>query len=47
MLSSNIRYTGEEEADLWATLPEKKFRDATEYRGGDKLNEFLSRDKRS
>jgi ring-1,2-phenylacetyl-CoA epoxidase subunit PaaB len=47
MLSSDIRYTGDGEADFWATLPEKKFRDATEYRGGDKLNEFLSRNTRS
>jgi ring-1,2-phenylacetyl-CoA epoxidase subunit PaaB len=34
---------GPAEKDLWATLPEKKFRDAAEYKGGDKLKTFLSR----
>ena len=28
-----------------STLPEKKFRDASDYKGGDKLKEFLARSK--
>lgn len=42
---NNIRYTNPEEQDLWNTLPEKKFRDASDYKGGDKLKEFLERQK--
>jgi len=38
-----IRFTQPEERDLWTTLPDKKFRDAIDYRGGDKLKEFLER----
>ncbi len=38
-----IRFTTPEEKDLWNTLPEKKFRDATDYKGGDKLKSFLER----
>ncbi|MFZ6010270.1 MAG: phenylacetic acid degradation b [Bacteroidota bacterium] len=41
----NIRFTSPEEKDLWITLPEKKFRDAADYKGGDKLKEFLERAK--
>lgn len=41
--TGKIRFTKPEEKDLWKTLPEKKFRDAAEYKGGDKLKEFLSR----
>lgn len=40
---SAIRYTSPEEIDLWNTLPEKKFRDAASYKGGDKLKQFLER----
>jgi ring-1,2-phenylacetyl-CoA epoxidase subunit PaaB len=40
---SDIRFTAAEETDLWRTLPEKKFRDASDYKGGDKLKEFLER----
>ncbi len=40
---NNIRFTSAEEKDLWSTLPEKKFRDASDYKGGDKLKEFLER----
>lgn len=43
--TSDIRFTLPEEKDLWLTLPDKKFRDASDYRGGDKLKEFLSRQK--
>jgi ring-1,2-phenylacetyl-CoA epoxidase subunit PaaB len=38
-----IRFTTSEEKDLWNTLPEKKFRDAADYKGGDKLKSFLER----
>lgn len=41
--TTRIRFTQPEERDLWTTLPEKKFRDATDYRGGDKLKEYLER----
>lgn len=41
--SKEIRFTTAEEKDLWLTLPEKKFRDASEYKGGDKLKDFLER----
>jgi ring-1,2-phenylacetyl-CoA epoxidase subunit PaaB len=41
--SSDIRFTTAEEKDLWLTLPEKKFRDAADYKGGDKLKAFLER----
>lgn len=43
--TSDIRFTTPEEKDLWITLPEKKFRDASDYKGGDKLKEFLERAK--
>lgn len=38
-----IRFTTQEEQELWITLPEKKFRDASDYKGGDKLKEFLEK----
>ncbi|SKC88644.1 phenylacetic acid degradation b [Ohtaekwangia koreensis] len=41
--TSTIRFTTPEEKDLWNTLPEKKFRDASDYKGGDKLKLFLER----
>jgi len=41
--TADIRFTTPEEEDLWATLPEKKFRDASAYKGGEKLKEFLER----
>ena len=41
--SSSIRYTTSDESDLWLTLPEKKFRDAAEYKGGEKLKVFLEK----
>ena len=43
--ASDIRYNTPEEKELWLTLPEKKFRDAADYKGGDKLKEFLERTK--
>lgn len=39
--SADIRFTAPGETDLWVTLPEKKFRDAAEYKGGEKLKSFL------
>lgn len=41
--TSDIRFTSAEEKDLWLTLPDKKFRDAAEYKGGDKLKSFLEK----
>lgn len=38
---ADIRFTTDAEQDLWLTLPEKKFRDAVEYKGGDKLKNFV------
>lgn len=43
--ASKIRFTSPEEADLWNTLPDKKFRDASDYKGGDILKNFLERQK--
>lgn len=42
---SDIRFTLPEEQDLWTTLPEKRFRDAADYKGGDKLKGFLEKRK--
>ncbi len=39
--TDKIRFTSAEEQELWLTLPDKKFRDAAEYKGGDKLKNFL------
>ena len=44
--TEDIRFTADDENDLWQTLPEKKFRDASDYKGGDKLKEFLDRNNR-
>lgn len=41
--SSAIRSTNPEDKDLWLTLPDKKFRDAADYKGGDKLKQFLDK----
>lgn len=41
--TDHIRFTSDGEKDLWTTLPEKKFRDAANYKGGDKLKAFLER----
>ncbi len=41
--SRDIRRTSPEEGDLWITLPEKKFRDASDYKGGDKLKDFVEK----
>jgi ring-1,2-phenylacetyl-CoA epoxidase subunit PaaB len=41
--SSDIRFTNPEDKDLWLTLPDKKFRDAADYKGGEKLKNFLEK----
>ena len=41
--SDQIRKTHVEEKDLWITLPDKTFRDAAAYKGGDKLKNFLEK----
>lgn len=41
--TDTIRFTTDEEKELWLTLPEKKFRDASDYKGGDKLKAFLEK----
>lgn len=41
--TDHIRFTTAAEQDLWDTLPEKKFRDAAAYKGGDKLKTFLEK----
>lgn len=41
--TSDIRFTTPGDSDLWLTLPEKKFRDAADYKGGDRLKEFLEK----
>ena len=41
--SGKIRFTSQEEKDLWISLPDKKFRDASDYKGGDKLKSFLKK----
>jgi ring-1,2-phenylacetyl-CoA epoxidase subunit PaaB len=43
--TADIRFTTPEDKDFWLTLPEKKFRDAGDYKGGDKLKDFLERAK--
>ncbi len=43
--TADIRFTSEQDNDLWTTLPEKRFRDAADYKGGDKLKEFLEKRK--
>jgi ring-1,2-phenylacetyl-CoA epoxidase subunit PaaB len=44
--TSDFRFTEEAELDIWITLPEKRFRDAADYKGGEKLKEFLDRNKK-
>ena len=41
--TADIRFTSPQEQDLWNTLPDKKFRDASAYKGGEKLQEYLDR----
>jgi ring-1,2-phenylacetyl-CoA epoxidase subunit PaaB len=39
----DMRFSTPEEREIWKTLPDKKFRDASDYKGGDKLKSFLER----
>jgi ring-1,2-phenylacetyl-CoA epoxidase subunit PaaB len=41
--TADFRFTSEGETDLWHTLPEKKFRDAADYKGGDKLKQVVEK----
>lgn len=43
--TADIRFTDPADKDLWLTLPDKKFRDASDYKGGDKLKNFVERTK--
>ena len=45
--TDTIRFTSATESDFWTTLPEKKFRDAIEYKGGQKLTDFLEKNSAS
>ncbi len=38
--SEHLLSTDEEDAQIWATTPEKKFREATDYRAADKIKRF-------
>jgi ring-1,2-phenylacetyl-CoA epoxidase subunit PaaB len=42
-----IRFTQDVDKDLWLTLPDKKYRDAANYKAGDKLTSFLAKVKLS
>jgi ring-1,2-phenylacetyl-CoA epoxidase subunit PaaB len=41
--TDEIRFTSVEEKDLWLTLPDKKFRDASDYKAGEKLKTFIEK----
>lgn len=45
--TADIRFTRPDEMTLWSTLPEKKFRDASAYKGGDRLTELRERLKKA
>ncbi len=38
--TSDFHFNSEEDSDLWATLPEKKYRDAIFYKAGDKIQKY-------
>ena len=38
--TSDFFFNTEEDSDLWATLPEKKYRDAIFYKAGDKIQRY-------
>lgn len=44
--TANIRKTTEEDKAIWETTPEKLFREAIDYKTGDKLKAFKEGDKR-
>lgn len=41
--TSDILFTSEEDKIIWNTLPEKKFRDAADYKAADKIKAFKER----
>jgi ring-1,2-phenylacetyl-CoA epoxidase subunit PaaB len=41
--TQEMRTTAPEEKEFWLTLPDKKFRDASDYKGGDKLKNFTGK----
>lgn len=43
--SSDIFQTNEEHKAIWDTLPLKQFREATDYKGGEKIREFKAKQK--
>jgi ring-1,2-phenylacetyl-CoA epoxidase subunit PaaB len=43
--TEKIRFTSTDDLDLWSTLPDKKFRDASDYRGGEKLKQAIEKSK--
>ncbi len=38
--TSDFTFNSEEDSDLWATLPDKQYRDASAYRAADKIKKF-------
>jgi len=45
--SKDIFATDEEDRDLWDTLPDKRYRDAIDYKAADKIKAFKEEQKRS
>lgn len=43
--TSDFRFSNEDEKEIWNTLGEKGFREATAYRAGDKIKEFKEKRK--
>jgi ring-1,2-phenylacetyl-CoA epoxidase subunit PaaB len=43
--SNDILFIGEEDKIIWDTLPEKKFREAIDYKASDKIKEYKERNK--
>jgi ring-1,2-phenylacetyl-CoA epoxidase subunit PaaB len=38
--NSDFTFNSDEDSDLWATLPDKTYRDAMAYRAADKIKKF-------
>ena len=38
--TADFHFNADEDSDLWATLPEKKYRDAIFYKAGDKIQRY-------
>jgi len=45
--TERIRFTSPDDQDLWSTLPDKKFRDASDYKGGEMLKQAIENSKPS